>query len=104
MAGESIIEFLLKKQKTGFTGCVKLSFEDGGVVSINEANHLDIPMTKNFSQNAIVENIGMATQKTFNGSIVFLFKKGVVDSYSYTRTYKGKLLECVLNTGKQEGK
>ena len=42
-----IVEYLNEKQTSNFTGSVKLSFENGDIVMVNEANKHDLPTSKN---------------------------------------------------------
>ena len=71
MAGEKIINFLEEKKAQSFTGCVKMAFEDGKLSFILEANHLDLPMTKIFSQKAVLELVAVTAERGFADSLCF---------------------------------
>ena len=104
MIGEEIAKLLEKKKVQGFTGCVKLVFEDGKLALASEANWLDLPMTKVFSQKAVFELVATAAEKDFCGSVVFSFNHGEIEFYSFLRSYKGNALAAFLDEGKEAGK
>ena len=97
MAGEKIIDFLRQKRRQGFTGCVKMAFEDGKLSFILEANHLDLPMTKIFSQKEVSELVAITAESGFCGQLVFFFNHGKIDFYSFVRNYRGEALEAILS-------
>ena len=101
MAGDRITDCLDKKRRQGFSGCVKMAFEDGKLSLVSEANHLDFPMSKVFSRETVLELAGMASEKGFCGTLVFFFNRGEIEFYSYLRNYKGDSLEAFLNEGNQ---
>ena len=104
MAGEKITNLLEKKKAQGFTGCVKLVFEDGKLALISEANRLDLPMTKVFSQKTVSELLATTAEKGFCGSVVFSFNYGQIELYSFLRNYKGNTLAAFLDEGKEASK
>ena len=88
-----IAEYLQKKQSAFFSGSVKLSFERGDIVAINEANRYDLPTTKLENGEQIVADLlEDATDSDFFGTIVFVFEGGTCKEYAYSRTFKGDLL------------
>ena len=92
-----IVEYLNKKQTLNFSGSIKLSFENGDIVAVNEANKHDLPTTKNTKgEQLIAEYLRIATDHDFNGAIVFVFDSGKCTDYSYSRTYKGETLKNFL--------
>ena len=92
-----IIAYLEEKQKANFTGSVKLSFENGEIVAVNEANKHDLPKSKNEKGvQLITDYLRTATDKNFNGAVVFVFNSGKCTDYSYSRTYKGDTLKFFL--------
>ena len=92
-----IVEYLNEKQTSNFTGSVKLSFENGDIVMVNEANKHDLPTSKNTKgEQFIAEFLRNATEDNFNGAIVFVFDSGKCTDYSYSRTYKGETLKNFL--------
>ena len=97
MTREKIIDFLDKKRQQGFTGCVKMAFEDGKLSHIIEANHLDLPMTKIFSQKEVSELVAITAESGFCGQLVFFFNHGKIDFYSFVRNYRGEALEAILS-------
>ncbi len=94
--GEYIKNFLNQKKAASFSGAVKLSFEEGKLASVVEANHLELPMSKSFSQDTTEKLITMASEKAFSGALAFFFNRGSVEYYSYARTYKGQALEGLM--------
>ena len=102
MAGTEIIDFLEKKKAQGFTGCVKMVFEDGVLSVVQEANRLDFPLTKVFSQKTVMELVAATKERNFCGVFVFSFNHGQIDFYSYARSYRGDALSALL--GKPDGK
>ena len=92
-----IVEYLEEKQNTNFTGSVKLSFENGEIVALNEANKHDLPTSANDKGvQLITDYIKTATDRSFNGAVVFVFNAGTCTDYSYSRTYKGDTLKNFL--------
>lgn len=92
-----IVEYLNEKQTSSFTGSVKLSFENGDIVMVNEANKHDLPTSKNTKgEQLIAEYLRTATENNFNGAVVFVFDSGKCTDYSYSRTYKGETLKNFL--------
>lgn len=92
-----IVEYLNEKQSSNFTGSVKLSFENGDIVAVNEANKHDLPTSKNTKgEQLIAEYLETATENNFNGAVVFVFDSGKCTDYSYSRTYKGETLKNFL--------
>lgn len=92
-----IVEYLNEKQSSNFTGSVKLSFESGEIVALNEANRHDLPTTKNTrGERIIADYLKTATGRNFNGAVVFVFDSGKCTDYSYSRTYKGETLKNFL--------
>lgn len=92
-----IVEYINEKLLSNFTGSVKLSFENGDIVAVNEANKHDLPTTKNTKGNDLVaEYLNLATKHDFNGAVVFVYDSGRVTDYSYSRTYKGETLKNFL--------
>lgn len=93
-----IVEYLQNKsKKSSFTGSIKLSFENGEIVAINEANKHDLPTTHNTKGEQIVSDyLKIAADSNFNGAVVFVFDSGKVTDYSYSRTYKGETLKKFL--------
>ncbi len=91
-----IVAYLSEKQKSKFTGSIKLSFEGGDVVAVNEANKHDLPLTKNDESNVIDKYLNMASDPLFNGAVVFVFESGEVTEYSYSKSYKGETLKRFL--------
>ena len=102
MAGTEIIDFLEKKKAQGFTGCVKMSFEDGELSFITEANHLETPRSKIFSQKTVAELVARTAERGFCGQLIFFFNHGEADFYSFSHTYRGEALSALL--GKPDGK
>lgn len=94
-----IIEYLQKKIIQQFTGSIKLSFENGAIVAIFEANRFDIPTSQSETNTneTIQKYIEMIKGTNYNGAIVFVFKNGEVIEYAYSRTYKGEVLQNCLN-------
>lgn len=91
-----IVEYLNEKLQQNFTGSVKISFENGEIVAINEANKHDLPTTKNTKgEQLIADYIRTATDRNFNGAVVFVFDSGKCTDYSYSRTYKGETLKKI---------
>ena len=99
MEGEKTIDFLNKKRRQGFSGCVKMAFEDGKLSHIMEANHLDLPMTKIFSQKEVFDLVAVTAERGFCGQLVFFFNHGKIDFYSFVRNYRGEALEAILSFG-----
>lgn len=104
MAGAEIIDFLEKKKAQGFTGCVKMVFEDGRLSLVMEANRLDFPMSKVFSQKAILGLVDIAEKRNFCGTLVFSFNHGEIDFYSYVRNYRGEELNALMGSESKRGK
>ena len=88
-----IVEYLKKKKSDNFTGSVKLSFEGGNCVAINEANRHETPLTESHDTKIIEDYLNMAANPDFNGAVVFAFESGSVHGYSYSKTYKGETLK-----------
>jgi hypothetical protein len=91
-----IIEYLNKKQNSDFSGSVKLSFENGEIVAVSEANKHDLPLTVTTENNIVAKCLKMATEPLFNGAVVFFFADGKVTGYSYSKSYKGETLKKFL--------
>ena len=91
-----IVEYLNQKQKSNFTGSVKLSFENGEIVAVNEANRHDLPLTKAGDESVIKKYLDMANNPLFNGAVVFVYDSGKVTDYSYSKSYKGETLKKFL--------
>lgn len=92
-----IVEYLNGKQDRKFTGSVKLSFENGNAVAINEANRHELPVTKTEDGNIILNELLNESQRPmFNGAIVFVFKSGRIIAYAYSKSFKGETLKKFL--------
>ncbi len=92
-----IVEYLNNKKNKNFTGSTKLSFENGRLVAINEANKHDLPVTSiKDNQNIVEECLSMAKDTIFNGAIIFVFEAGNVIQYAYSKSYKGDTLKKYL--------
>lgn len=90
---DCIVDYLKGKLLSNFCGSIKLSFECGEIVAVNEANKHDLPSTENTSgEKVIADYLSIATKQDFNGAIVFVYDCGKVTDYSYSRTYKGETL------------
>lgn len=101
MAGTEIIGFLDRKKSQGFTGCVKLVFEDGRLSLMTEANHLEIPRSKIFSRKTVSELLAATAESGFCGTLVFFFSRGEMEFYSFSRNYRGDALEAVMGGGRR---
>ena len=104
MAGKKIIDFLEKKKAQRFTGCVKMVFEDGKLALVQEANHLDFPMTKVFSPKAVFDLVATTQEETFCGTLIFSFSHGQIEFYSFLRSFKGEAIDVIMGERKQGGK
>lgn len=91
-----IVEYLEKIKKESFTGSVKLSFERGEIVAINEANQHDLPTKENNYKDITTHFLEMASNPIFNGTVVFEFQYGKIIKYAYSKTYKGETLKKFL--------
>lgn len=91
-----IFEYLDRRKYEQFSGSIKLSFEGGICVAINEANRHDIPLTKTENNNIAESCLNMAAKNDFNGAVVFVFENGRISEYSYSKTYKGDTLKKFL--------
>lgn len=103
MAGTEIAGFLEKKRRQGFTGCVKMVFEDGKLSLVTEANRLEIPRSKIFSQKAVFELLATTAEKGFCGTLVFFFNRGEMESYSFSRNYRGDSLDALMGKETKRG-
>ena len=92
-----IVEYHNGKQDRKFTGSVKLSFENGNAVAINEANRHELPVTKTEDGNTILnELLNESRRPMFNGAIVFVFESGTIIAYAYSKSFKGETLKKFL--------
>lgn len=90
-----IIEYLKKQTKNNFTGSVKFGIEKAKIVSIGESNSFNLP-TQEIKHNKPEDIIKNACGQDFNGTVVFVFKCGILTEYGYTRTYKGDDLRYLI--------
>ena len=104
MAEAEIIEFLERKKAQGFTGCVKMVFENGRLSLMQEANRLDFPMSKVFSQKMIPDLVAITAERNFCGTLVFSFNHGETDFFSYVRSYRGEELNALMGNAPKRGK
>ena len=104
MEGERIKDFLKKRQRELFDGCIKMVFEDGRLSLVTEASHLDFPMTKVFSQKTVSDLVAMTEARGFCGTLVFFFKHGEICFYSYARSYRGDSLGAIFGSDNKGGK
>lgn len=90
---KQVIEYLEEKQKSQFTGSIRISFEFGNVVAINEANRHDLLTDEAKSNDIVAECFKMASDPLFSGHLSFVFKNGNVTNYSYAKMLKGDTLK-----------
>ena len=92
-----IVEYLGRKKTQKFSGSVKLSFENGNAVAINEANRHELPVTPTNNGNAILDTLlNEAKKPMFNGAIIFVFETGNITAYAYSKSFKGETLKKFL--------
>ena len=89
---KQVIEYLEEKKRNNFTGSIRISFELGQIVALNEANRHDI-LTSQIEDYAVVgECFTMASNSLFSGHLSFVFCEGHITDYSYSKTLKGETL------------
>lgn len=97
---DRIAEYLAKLERRNFTGSIRLSFEAGVLVAASEANRHDFPVTPADGGRDIVSwLLAMAGDPAFYGALVFVFRQGSIESYSYSRSYRGEKLLGLLLEG-----
>lgn len=89
---KNVSDYLETKTINQFTGSVRLSFEFGKLVAINEANQHDI-LTDKADDSVVAKYLKLASDPLFSGHLSFVFLQGKVTNYSYSKTLKGDTLK-----------
>jgi hypothetical protein len=93
---KSIIKYLDGKAKEGFSGGVKMGFEDGRPASFVESTHPDLEVPKIPFDFNLVENIQKACKGKFYGTLFLVYDEGKITHFYYNRTWQGRVLEGML--------
>lgn len=90
-----ILEYLKNKTESKFTGAIRISYEKGKVVLLNEASSFDIE-TDVMNEGNLEKIFREALSDSFFGYIVIEFKDGVKSRYGFSRSYRGDDLKKIL--------
>ena len=93
---KNIIAYLENKKVDKFTGSIKLTFEKSKISSVSEANRHDLLTSFNFEKDIIFTFLEQIKDSAYYGSVVFVYEKGIITAYAYTRTYKDETLKNLL--------
>jgi hypothetical protein len=92
-SAESILDLYDGKRREGFTGGIKIGFEQGRPVNCSEYSNPEQdppPVPKGFNPE---DRIKKACTDGYYGSLLFIFKDGEITHFSYVRTWAGKGIE-----------
>jgi hypothetical protein len=96
-SAESILGLFNQKHQEGFSGGIKIGFEQGRPVNCSEYSNPEqdpppIPADFNLS-----DRIDKACATDYYGSLLFVFNKGEITHFSYVRTWGGRGIDDLLS-------
>jgi hypothetical protein len=95
-SADSLICLFNKKQREKFTGGIKLGFEQGRLVNCTEYSDPERtppPLPDGFS---LHERLKMACTNGFYGSLLFIFKDGIITNTSTVQTWASQGIQSLL--------
>lgn len=90
-----ILEYLKNKAETKYTGAVRISYEKGKAVLLNEATSFEVE-TDEMNESNLEKILQETLSESFFGYIVVEFKGGVKSRYGFSRSYRGDDLKKIL--------
>jgi hypothetical protein len=94
----NILSYLSSKELEGFTGGVKMGFENGKPQSFSETFCPDkeiIAVDALFDLESFIRD---ACKPGFHGTLYIVYKSGILTHYNRVRTMQGQVLERVLGS------
>jgi hypothetical protein len=93
---KSILSYLDGKAREGFTGGIKMGFENGRPASFAESTNPDFKVPEVQREFSLEDNIRKACGGKFYGTLFFVFREGCITHFYYNRTWQGQVLEDML--------
>lgn len=90
-AFNTIKAFLKKQKQANFTGSIKMGIEDGLVNGITISNSFDV-ITSYADDTMLDDILKQIAKQGFFGSVIFVYKYGRLQAYSYIQTIKSNNL------------
>ncbi|GHU75316.1 hypothetical protein FACS189461_1340 [Spirochaetia bacterium] len=102
----SILLYLDSKAKDGFSGGIKMGFEDGRPASFVESMHPDMDVPEVKKDFDLAGNIRQACTGKFYGTLFLVYQAGKITHFYRNRTWQGRVLEGMLEglAGNPKGK
>ena len=94
----NILSYLSSKELEGFTGGVKMGFENGNPQSFSETFCPDKEIIAADALFNLESFIGDACKHGFFGTLYIVYKNGILTHYNRVRTMQGQVLERVLSS------
>jgi hypothetical protein len=101
---KSILSYLDGKAREGFTGGIKMGFENGKPASFAESTNPDFKMPEVQKEFSIEDSVKKACGGRFYGTLFLVYSKGCITHFYYNRTWQGQILEDMLNVSGLPGK
>ena len=95
-SADSLAALFNRKQQEKFTGGIKLGFNQGRLVNCSEySDPKDLPprIPADFS---LHERLKKACANGFYGTLLFIFKDGIITNHSSVQTWESKGIENLL--------
>jgi len=94
---KSILSYLAGKTREGFTGGIKMGFEDGKPKGFAETDNPDTTIARIKPDFKINERISMACTPGFFGTLFLVYENGEITHSCYNKTFNGQVLDKMLS-------
>jgi len=93
-----ILSYLDGKAREGFTGGVRMGFEDGRPQSFAETKNPDKEIPETIPGFNIKKELETACTDKYYGTLFLVYESGQIIRFSTMRTYQGKVLDEMLGS------
>jgi hypothetical protein len=101
---KSILSYLDGKAREGFTGGIKMGFENGRPVSFAESTNPDFKVPEVQREFSMEDSVKRACSGKFYGTLFLVYREGNITHFYYNRTWQGQVLEDMLKFSGLAGK
>jgi hypothetical protein len=95
---KSILSYLDGKAREGFTGGIKMGFEDGRPASFAESTNPDFKVPEVQREFSLEDRVKKACSRKFYGTLFLVYREGNITNFYDNRTWQGQVLEDMLNS------
>jgi hypothetical protein len=98
MQAESILSYLDGKARDGFTGGIRMGFEDGRPHSFAETDNPDTTIAETKAEFDIGDKLKTACTPKYYGTLFLVYDHGRITHFCSNKTMNGKVLEEMLQS------